>query len=136
MKRFDEKAKAEYVMRSTLVKSADALVKKAYEAAGFSGDIKMETESYQYLVKVNIKDMFDGKLPGGTPSDERRIGDTMALKYNDENKAFEIELLLTLNGRTGISMRVLHYEDGSVYIFDHEKDEWSLYLPEEWAQEN
>ena len=57
IKFFDEKAKAEYVMRSTLVKSADAMVKKAYEAAGFSGEIRMEPESYQYLVKVNIKDI-------------------------------------------------------------------------------
>ena len=130
IKFFDEKAKAESVMRSTLVKSADAMVKKAYEAAGFSGEIRMEPESYQYLVKVNIKDMFDGKLPGGVQSDEMRIGDTMALKYNDENKAFEIQLLLTLNGKTGIGMRIMHYEDGSVYLFDHESGEWSLYLPD------
>lgn len=127
MKYFDKEAKAEYVMRSTLVKSADAIVTKAYRAAGFGGDIKIEPESYQYLMRVSIKDMFDGRLPGGQESDEHRIGDTILLKYNDENSLFEINLLLRLNGMTGITMRVMHYEDGQVYVFDHEKNEWSLF---------
>lgn len=127
---FDKEAKAEYVMRNTLINQADAMVKKAYEITGLKGEIKIEPESYKYLMGINIKDMFDGKLPHGQESDENRVGDTMILKYNDEDKAFEISLLLQLSPN-GITMRVMHYEDGSVYVYDHEGNSWSLYVPGE-----
>ena len=130
-KRFNKEAKAEYVMRSTLIKEADAIVQKAYEAAGFSGEIRIDPDSYAYLMSVSIKDLFDGKLPGGSPSDEHRLVDQILLRYNDEQNLFEISLLLRISGSQGISMRILHYEDGSVYLFDHEKGEWSLFVPDE-----
>jgi|GEM_PF-2779683 len=134
MKYFDNKAKAEYVMRNTLMNQADTMVKKAYEAAGFRGEIKIDPDSYRYFMSINIKDMFDGKLPGGRPTDENRVGDRMILRYNDESRLFEISLLLQLSGQSGISMRIMHYEDGSVYIFDHEKNSWYLHIPEEGKQ--